>query len=116
MSLLGGSTAQLLAWLIRPDRSAAEWALGGEFQIWVGIEAALAVLVGWLGPDRQTVVLAILVGWSMQILHFVALGEHYGDPLWGMGVFIQIALAALAVGVALLLRYLADSRRGRLHS
>jgi hypothetical protein len=110
--LLVGSGSQLLAWLlIRPDLSEAQWAFGGAFQVWLGIEIALAVVLGWVAPDGPTTVLTILAGWLLQVVHFAAFGEHYGSSLWGLAVFLQVALAALAVGVALLARRFIGGRR-----
>jgi hypothetical protein len=115
-----GAGVQLLAWLlIRPDRSGVAWAYEVEFRVWVTVEAVLAAAIGVSGADRRTVSWAVLAGWLAQVLHFAAWGEHhpdpvYGaDPLWAVGVVIQLALALVAAAIALVTSVLASARRRR---
>ena len=51
----------------------------------------------------------------MQILHFLFFGEHYNDPLSGVGVVIQMVLAVAAAGIALTAYFLAGKWRQRMH-
>jgi hypothetical protein len=112
--LLGGALLQLAVWLVlRPDLAGPQWSEGSDLELWLALEAGVAVLVGIVAPDRSTAVRAVVLGWVLQILHFGVLGEHYDDTLWGVGIFGDVVLAAVAVGLALLARRLAGrDRRG----
>ena len=66
-----------------------------------------------LAPDRPAVVVTVPAGWLLQAVHFTALGEHYDDTLWGVGILVEIVLAAAALGLALLVRRGVRSDRGR---
>jgi hypothetical protein len=41
------------------------------------------------------------------------LGDHYDDTLWGVGLYLEAFLAAVAVGLALVARRVTDSARRR---
>ena len=111
-----GAGVQLMAWLlIRPDRAGATWTDGTAYEVWVGVEAALAVAIGLSGPDRRTAGWTVLAGWLMQMLHYIVLGEHYDNPLAGIGVIVQMAYALAALGIALVAYFLADKWRQRMH-
>jgi hypothetical protein len=103
---------QLAVWLVvRPDLAGPQWAEGQELEWWLGLEAVAALLIGLIATDRTSIVRAVLVGWSLQIAHFVVLGEHHDDTLWGVGVFVMAFLAAWATGLALLVhRFLRRDR------
>jgi hypothetical protein len=112
-----GALAQLAIWLVlRPDLAGPQWTDGSVLEIWLVSEALAAVLIGLLVPDRSTVVRTILLGWLLQALHLTVLGEHYDDTLWGLGVFIDVFLAASAVGLAFLARRLTGRDRRRVPS
>lgn len=101
--LLGGAMAQLSVWLVfRPDRAGSDWSEGAGFEAWLALEAVLAVAIGLVAADRSLVRWTIIVGWGLQMAHFTAFGEHYDDPLAGLGVVVQAVLAAGAVIVALI--------------
>jgi peptidoglycan/LPS O-acetylase OafA/YrhL len=105
VTLLIGAAAQLAGWLLlRPDRAGIEWTDGSAYELWLGVEALLAIAIGLLAPDRTALVVTIGVGWLLQMLHYGFLGEHYDNDLWGLGVFLDVGLAAVAVAVALLAR------------
>jgi hypothetical protein len=107
-----GALAQLAVWLVlRPDLAGPQWTDGSALEIWLASEALAAVLIGLLAPDRSTVGRTILLGWLLQALHLIVLGEHYDDTLWGLGVFFEVFLAAAAVGLALLARRLTGRDR-----
>ncbi len=111
-----GVLAQLAVWLVlRPDRAGPRWTEGSVLELWLMTEAVVALLIGVLAPDRSTVTRTVLLGWVLQVLHLVVVGEHHDDTLWGVGVFIDVVLAAGAVGLALLARRLTgrDRRRAR---
>jgi hypothetical protein len=110
-----GALAHLLVWLlVRPDRAGPQWTDGTAVEVWLAWMALLALLTGLLAPDRQTVVVTVAAGWLLQMLHFIALGEHYDDTLWGVGIFVEVVLAAAAVGLGLLARLLVRrDHRGR---
>ena len=111
-----GAGVQLVAWLlIRPDRAGATWTDGTASEAWVGVEAVLAVAIGLSGPDRRTAGWTVLTGWLLQMLHFLFFGEHYDDPLAGVGVIIQMVFALVALGIALVAYFLADKWRQRMH-
>jgi hypothetical protein len=98
-----GAVVQLVVWLVvRPDLAGPQWSDGHALEIWLGLEAVAAVVLGALAPDRRSAVAAVSAGWGLQLLHFAVLGDHYDGTLWGVGVFGQAFLAAVAVGVALL--------------
>ena len=84
-------------------------------EFWVGVEAVLAVAIGLSSPDRGTAVGTVLAGWLMQLLHYIVLGEHYDNPLAGIGVFVQMAYAVAGLGIALVAYFLADKWRQRMH-
>ena len=107
-----GALAQLAVWLVlRPDLAGPQWTDGSALEIWLASEALAAVLIGLLAPDRSTVVRTILLGWLLEALHLIVLGEHYDDTLWGLGVFLEVFLAASAVGLGLLARRLTGRDR-----
>jgi hypothetical protein len=113
-SVLVGALAQSSVWLLtRPDLAGPEWTDGAVFELWLAAEALIAFLIGATGPDRRAVVVTVLVGWGLQLAHFAVLGEHYDDSLWATGLVVQIALAAAAVGLALLGRRLGGPPRRR---
>jgi hypothetical protein len=98
-----GAGVQLGVWLVvRPDLAGPQWSDGHATEIWLALEAVAAVVLGLLAPARRELVTAVLAGWALQAAHFIVLGDHYDDTLWGIGVFGQAFLAAVAVGVALL--------------
>jgi hypothetical protein len=110
--LVVGALGQLAVWLVlRPDLAGPQWTDGSVLEIWLVSEALAAVLIGLLAPDRSTVARTILLGWLLQGLHLIVLGEHYDNTLWGFGVFIDVILAASAVGLALLARRLTGRDR-----
>ncbi len=112
-----GALAQLAVWLVlRPDLAGPQWTDGSVLEIWLVSEALAAVLIGLLAPDRSTVVRTILLGWLLQALHLTVFGEHYDDTLWGLGVFIDVFLAASAVGLAFLACRLTGRDRRRVPS
>ncbi len=112
-----GAGVQLVAWLlIRPDLAGETWTDGTAYEVWVGVEAALALAIGVSSPDRGTAVGTVLAGWLLQILHYIGLGEHYANPLAGIGVLVQIAFALAALGIALVAYFLADKWRQHMHS
>ena len=109
-----GALVQLTIWLVlRPDLAGPQWTAGAVLEFWLVFEAVAALLVGVLAPDRSTVVRTIVLGWLLQALHFVVLGEHYDDTLWGVGVFFHVIFAASAVGLALLARAVTRGSRRR---
>ena len=111
--LVCGALAQLAVWLVlRPDRSGVQWTQGSELEAWLAAEAVVALVIGVLAPDRALVVRTVLLGWVLQMLHLILFGEHYDDTLWGLGVFLEVVLAAGALAVALLARRL-TRRDGR---
>lgn len=115
-TLLAGVPAQLIVWsLVRPDRAGAQWTDGGALELWLGIEALLAVAIGVLAPDRPAVVVTVAMGWLLQGLHFAVLGEHYDGTLWSIGLLFQLIFAAVASGLALSVRLLTgrDRRKAR---
>jgi hypothetical protein len=115
--ILIGTGLQLSAWLlIRPDRAGSTWTNGTAVEVWLGVEAVLAVAIGLFSPNQDAVFGAILGGWSLQMLHFLFLGEHYNDPLSGMGLVVQMFLAMAAAGIALVAHFLADRWRQRTRS
>jgi ABC-type Na+ efflux pump permease subunit len=116
VALLVGACALLAAWLVlRPDLAGPQWRDGTALESWLGVEALLAVVVGVLAPDRQTVVVTVAFGWFLQMLHFAVLGDHYDGTLWGVGLLGEVVLAAAAVGLALLARLLTGRDRARAH-
>ena len=103
-----GAGLQLLAWLlIRPDRAGEIWTDGTAYEVWVGVEAALAVAIGVSSPDRRTAGWTVLAGWLLQMLHFSFFGEHYANPLAGVAVIVQMVFAVAALGIALVAYHLA---------
>jgi len=115
--LLGGALLPLVVWLVfRPDLAGPQWSDGPVLQVWLAIEAGIAVLVGIAAPDRSTAVRTVILGWVLQVLHFAVLGEHYDDTLWGLGIFGDVVLAGAAVGLALLARVTSRRDRGRIHT
>lgn len=107
-----GAAALLAGWLLlRPDRAGAQWTDGTAFALWLGVEAAAAVVIGVLGRDGSSVAVAVGAGWALQMLHFAVLGEHYDDPLWGVGLELQVLFGAVAVGLALVSRRLSRLSR-----
>jgi hypothetical protein len=101
--LVLGAAAQLAVWLVfRPDLAGPRWSDGPATEAWLSVEAGAAVVLGLLARGRRELVAAVLAGWGLQILHFAFLGNHYDGTLWGVGIFGQAFLAAVAVGVALL--------------
>ncbi len=115
--IVTGASLQLAAWLlIRPDRAGVEWEDGTAFEVWMGVEADLAVAIGSSGPDPRTVVVTVLAGWLVQILNYLSYGEFHGNPLAGLGVIVQMVLAVAAVGIALLAYLLASGLRQRTRS
>jgi hypothetical protein len=111
-----GAGIQLIAWLlIRPDRAGATWTDGIACEVWVGVEAALAVAIGLSSPDRRTAGWTVLAGWVLQMLHFSFFGEHYDNPLVGVGVIVQMVFALVALGISLIAYFLADKWRQRMH-
>ena len=111
-----GAGVQLVAWLlIRPDRAGETWTNGTAYEVWVGVEAALALAIGLSSPNRRTAGWTVLAGWLMQMLHYIVLGEHYDNPLAGVGVFVQMIFALAALGIALVAYFLADKWRQRMH-
>ncbi len=109
-----GASAHLLVWLlVRPDRAGPQWTDGTALEVWLALVTLLAPLTGLLAPDRQTVVVALAAGWLLQVLHFTALGEHYDDTLWGVGILVEAVLAAAAIGLGLLVRRLVRRDRRR---
>ena len=104
--------AQLAVWLVvRPDRAGAQWTDGTSVEVWLGLMALLAVAIGVLAPDRQAVVVTVVVGWLSQVVHFAVLGEHYDGTLSGVGALLQVFFGAVAVGLALLARRLSGPDR-----
>ena len=111
-----GAGIQLIAWLlIRPDRAGATWTDGIAYEVWVGVEAALAVAIGLSSPDRRNAGWTVLAGWVLQMLHFSFFGEHYANPLAGVGVIVQMVFALVALGISLIAYFLADKWRQRMH-
>jgi hypothetical protein len=97
-----GALLQLAIWLVvRPDLAGPQWSAAGT-GTWLGIEIGVAALLGVMAPGRRELVAAVLTGWGVQALHFAFLGAHYDDTLWGIGLFGQALLAAVAVGVAVM--------------
>jgi hypothetical protein len=95
-----GAVVQFGLWLaIRPDLAGPQWSDGHATETWLGLEAVAAVVLGALAPDRRSAVVAVLIGWGLQILHLAFLGDHYDDTLWGVGLFGQAFLAAVAAGL-----------------
>jgi hypothetical protein len=45
--------------------------------------------------------------------HLTFLGDHYDDTLWGVGLYLEAFLAAVAVGLALVARRVTGSARRR---
>jgi peptidoglycan/LPS O-acetylase OafA/YrhL len=109
-----GALGQLAVWLVtRPDLAGPRWSQGHSTEVWLALEALAAVLIGSVAPDRAAAVRAVLVGWGLQMAHFAFLGDHYDDTLWGVGLYLEAFLAAVAVGLALLARRVTDSDRRR---
>ena len=97
------AAAQLAVWLVlRPDLAGPRWSDGHVTEAWLALEAVTAVVVGVLAHGRRELVAAVLVGWALQATHLVLFGGHYDDTLWGIGVFLQALVAAVAVGLAIL--------------
>ena len=93
--VIGAALVQFAVWLgVRPDLAGPQWAEGQSLEWWLGLEAVAAVLIGLAAADRTSIVRAVLVGWGLQIAHFVVLGEHHDDSLWGVGVFVMAFLRA----------------------
>jgi hypothetical protein len=107
--------AQLAVWVVvRPDLAGPQWTAGDAFQMWLGIEALTAVVVGCVAPARRMALLAVGAGWVPQVVHFAVLGQHYDDDgLWAVGLFLQVALGAVAAGVAVLAHTLVGRLRRR---
>lgn len=115
VTLLAGGAAQFVLWLIlRPDEAGAQWTDGTALEVWLGLEALAAVVIGLVAPDRQAVVGTVAVGWLLQVLHFAVLGEHYDSTLWSVGMFLQVVFGVAAAGLALLGRILTRRDRRRL--
>ena len=113
-TLLLGALAHLVVWLlVRPDRAGPQWTDGTAAEVWLVLMALLAPLIGLLAPDRPTVVVTVVAGWLLQAAHFTALGEHYDGTLSGVGLLVQAVLAAGALGLALLVRRVAQRDRVR---
>jgi hypothetical protein len=109
-----GALGQLAVWLAtRPDLAGPQWSHGRSTEVWLALEALAAVLIGSLAPDRAAAVRAVLVGWSLQMARLAFLGDHYDDTLWGVGLYLEAFLAAVAVGLALVARRVTDSARRR---
>ena len=101
-----GALAHLGVWLVlRPDAAGAQWTDGRVLETWLALVALLAVVVGVLAPDRQTVVVTVVAGWFAQMVHFAVLGEPYDDSRWAVGLVVQAVVAAAAVGLAVLARW-----------
>ena len=99
--VLLGAAVQLVVWLVvRPDLAGPQWSDGHALEVWLALEAVAAVVLGILAPGRRELVVVVLAGWASQAVHFVVLGDHYDDTLWGIGLFGLAVLAAVAVGVA----------------
>jgi hypothetical protein len=49
-------------------------------------------------------VLAVDVGWALQMVHLALAGARYDDGLWGLGLFGMLVLTFAAVGLVLLAR------------
>jgi hypothetical protein len=97
------AVAHLAVWLVlRPDLAGPQWSEGHATGAWLALEAVAAVLVGVLAHGWRELVAAVLVGWALQAAHFVLVGAHYDDTLWGIGVFLQALVAAVAVALAVL--------------
>jgi hypothetical protein len=108
------AVAQLVVWLVlRPDLAGPQWTEGRSLETWLAIEAVVAGAIGAMAPGRRELVMAVIAGWVLQSLHFMLLGDHYDDTLWGIGVVGQVILGALAVGAALVVRALTARARGR---
>ena len=115
--VVGGGLAQLAIWLVlRPDLAGPQWHEGSSLEVWLALEAVVALAIGVLAANRTLVVWTVLVGWVLQMAHFAVLGEHYDSPLAGMGVLVQAVLAAGALAVALLARRLSGQDRRRLRA
>lgn len=109
-----GAAAQLAGWLLlRPDLAGAQWRDGTAAELWLGAEAAAAVVIGALGRDASSVAVTVGAGWALQMLHLAFLGEHDDDGLWALGLVLQVFFCAVAVGLALVSRRL--SRLSRVH-
>jgi hypothetical protein len=69
--LMLGALSHLAIWLIvRPDRAGPQWQEGRSLEVWLGLEALLAVAVGVLALDRRAAVVTIAAGWLLQAVHF----------------------------------------------
>ncbi len=111
-----GASVQLVAWwLIGPDRAGATWTDGTAYEVWVGVEAALALAIGLSSPAQRTAGWTVLAGWLLQMLHYIVFGEHYANPLAGVGVFVQMVFAVAAAGIALVAYFLANKWRQCMH-
>lgn len=84
-ALVGGVAQPLVRLVVRPDRAGAPWTEGTALETWLGLEAAAAVLIGLLAPDRPALVATVAAGWSLQVLHFAVVGGHYDDSSWSVG-------------------------------
>jgi hypothetical protein len=113
--LVLAALVQLAVWLlIRPDLAGPQWAEGNAFEVWLAVEAVVAAAIGLLAPDRSAVLGAGFVGWGLQAVHLIVLGDHYDDDgLWGLAVIMDVVLAGLAVCVALAVRTLTGRDRRR---
>ncbi len=111
--LVAGALVQLGVWLaLRPDLAGPQWMRGPDLELWLVLEAVSALGIGLLAPDRVRAAGTVLLGWALQMIHFVAVGEHYDGTLWGVGVFLQVVLAAASVAMALSVRrWTGDDRR-----
>lgn len=112
--LATGSAVQLGMWLaLRPDMTRPTWTIGNNYKIWMALEAFTAIGIGAITADRKLAMSTVALGWVLQILHFGSLGEHYDDPLWGVGVYVQAFLAGIALAFTLLSQRLSGGLQGR---
>jgi hypothetical protein len=68
-----GAAVHLVVWLVvRPDLAGPQWTDGHATEIWLALEAVLAVVLGLLAPARRELVVAVLAGWALQAAHFAS--------------------------------------------
>lgn len=93
-----GALAQPAVWLTtRPDTASGE----GRLWTWIALEALLAVAIGCAARERGPAGWTVVVGWTLQVLHYAVVADHGQDEdRWGDLVWMQLLLAALAVKLA----------------